>query len=212
MIPQGFDPADFDPSKPGPDPEKLRFCYSGIFYDVQTPRYFLEALKELLKRRDGLRKKVVAEFVGHLPKKEQERVEALGLSDVVDYRGYLPHREAVARLQAADVLWMTVGKRKGSETISTGKLFEYFGARKPILGLVPDGAAANALKRYEASYVVQPDDPEAIAAVMESLYDAWRSKALPRPDESFVATFDRSTMAGTLARVLLSTVHADSIL
>lgn len=212
MIPQGFDPEDFSPSHPGPDPGTFRFCYSGIFYDVRTPKYFLEALRLFLNRRSGLNRTVVAEFVGHLPKRELQRITELDLDDVVDYRGYLPHRESVKRLQAADVLWLTVGKRPGSETISTGKLFEYMGARKPILGLVPSGAAADALIRYEASVVVEPEDTEAIAAALESLYDAWRSKSLPEPDETFVSTLDRSRTAGALARVLLSTVHADSVL
>ena len=212
MIPQGYDPDDFSKTHSGPDPDKFRITYTGIFYDVQTPEYFLQALSLLLKRRPQARQSIVAEFVGHLPKKELQRVSDLGLDEIVDYRGYLQHRESVERLQSADVLWMTVGKRKGNETISTGKLFEYIGSRKPILGLVPDGAAADTLERYRAFERASPDDPEAISAALESLYDAWRSSSLPKPDEQFAASFDRSVTAGSLARVLLSTVHADSIL
>jgi hypothetical protein len=212
MIAQGYDAEDFQPDHPGPDPNVLRLTYTGIFYDVQTPAYFLKALSSLLNRRPELRKVFVAEFVGHLPKKEIQRVSDLGLDDVVDYRGYLPHGEAVERLQAADVLWMTVGTRAGSETISTGKLFEYMGALKPVLGLVPEGAAADTLTRYKAFMRAEPEDVEAISAVLESLYESWRSKSLPEPDEQFARSFDRSVTAGTLARVLLSTVHADSIL
>lgn len=211
MIPQGYDPEDFSPSHPGPDPAKLRLTYTGIFYDVQTPEYFLRALSDLLNRRPELRKALVAEFVGHLSRLEQQRVSDLGLDDVVDYRGYLPHRESVERLQAADVLWMTVGKRDGNETISTGKLFEYMGARKPILGLIPPGAALDALEQYGAFVRADPDDVGAIAAALESLYDAWRSNNLPIPDEKTAASFDRSVIAAMLSRVLLSTVHADSI-
>jgi glycosyltransferase involved in cell wall biosynthesis len=212
MIPQGYDLEDFAPSPPELNSEKLRITYSGIFYDVQTPAFFLKALSTLLNRRPELRKAFVAEFVGHLPKVELERISELGLEDTVDYRGYLPHKESVERLQAADVLWMTVGKRKGNETISTGKLFEYMGTRKPILGLVPDGAASDALERYKAFLQAEPDDTEAIAAALESLYEAWRSKSLPSPDEEVARSFDRSVTAGILSRVLLSTVHADSIL
>ncbi|MFC2085858.1 glycosyltransferase family 4 protein [Bacteroidota bacterium] len=212
MIPQGYDADDFNSSHPGPDPKQLRLTYTGIFYDVQTPEYFLKALSSLLERRPELRKAFVAEFVGHLPKKELQRITDLGLDKVVEYKGYLPHRESVERLQAADILWMTVGRRAGNETISTGKLFEYMGARKPILGLVPQGAAADALERYGAFFRAAPDDPSAIAAALESLYEAWRRNDLPTPNESFAGSFDRSKTAGTLARVLLSTIHADSIL
>ncbi len=74
----------------------------------------------------------------------------LGIDDFVRYVGYVVHEEAVAQLQATDVLWMTIGKRPGAEGISTGKLFEYFGTRKPILALVPGGGclrSASALRR-----------------------------------------------------------------
>lgn len=212
MIPQGYDPEDFTVDHPGPDPDKLRLTYTGIFYDVQTPEYFLRALSDLVNRRPDLRKTFVAEFVGHLPKNEQRRISDLGLDDIVDYREYLPHKRSVERLQAADVLWMTVGKREGNETISTGKLFEYMGARKPILGLVPPGAAADALERYGAFMQADPEDVGAIAAALESLYEAWRNKSLPVPNEEFARSFDRSVTAGALSRVLLSTVHADSII
>ena len=39
---------------------------------------------------------------------------------------------------------MTVGNGTGQELISTSKLFEYFGTLKPVLGLVPEGAAKDA--------------------------------------------------------------------
>ena len=36
MIPQGYDPEDFDRAHPGPDPDKFRVTYTGIFDYVQA--------------------------------------------------------------------------------------------------------------------------------------------------------------------------------
>ena len=211
MIPHGYDPADFPQTPPVRTDGKLRITYTGVFYDAQSPEPFLRALAQLMNRRPALRSQWVAEFVGHLSDKAQSLVKHLKLEDVVEYRGYLPHRESVARLFNADILWMTVGDRPGNESISTGKLCEYIGARKPILGLVPDGAASEMLERYGACEIAPPDDPEAISAVLESLYERWRTKSLPAHDEEYAATFDQSRLAGRLAKVLHSTLPADVI-
>lgn len=211
MIPHGYDPADFPNSQRLGRSDKLRITYTGVFYDAQRPEPFLRALSALVNRRPALRNQWVAEFVGHLSDRALDLIKSLKIHDLIDYRGYLPHHESVARLSEADILWMTVGNRPGNESISTGKLCEYIGARKPILGLVPEGAAQEVLERYEASEIVAPDDPEAISAVLESLYERWRTKSLPVPDEDYAATFDQSRLAGRLAKVLHSTLPADVI-
>lgn len=211
MIPHGYDPDDFPKSPTRVDDGRLRITYAGVFYDVQTPEPFLRALALLLHRRPALKDLWVAEFVGHLSDRALDLIKQLHLDHVVEYRGYLPHRQSVARLFAADILWMTVGRRPGNESISTGKLGEYIGTRKPILGLVPEGAAGEMLERYKASAIAPPDDPEAIAAVLESLYERWRTKSLPAHDEEYAATFDQSRLAGRLAKVMHSTLPADAI-
>ena len=203
VLPQGFDPEDFEETFAARlDEEKCRFLYSGLFYDAQTPDFFLRGLAALGARRPEVRGRVEAAFVGLLPEASRRLAERLGMIDLVRYEGYLPHREAVAHLRAADVLWMTIGARPGAEGISTGKLFEYMGARKPILALVPPGVARDALEPYGAARVAYPDDVAAIAAAIEGLFDAWQAGTLPQPDEAYVQRFNREGLAQTLAGVL----------
>ncbi len=85
-------------------------------------------------------------------------MDGAGLSDVVNYLGYESHSDIVKRMSEADVLWLTIGKRPGADGISTGKLYEYFGARRPVLGLVPDGVAREDLVRYGAAELADPED------------------------------------------------------
>lgn len=205
VLPQGFDPEDFeiDPVPRSAEPS-CRFLYSGLFYDAQTPDFFLRGLAAFVERRPEVRQQVEAVFVGLVPEASQRLAERLGLGKIVCYEGYLPHREAVAHLLAADVLWMTIGERPGAEGISTGKLFEYMGAQKPILALVPPGAAQQAIEPYGAARVVPPADVAAIADALEAFFEAWRSKALPKPDTSYVQRFDRIRLAGRLASILSS--------
>ena len=208
VLPQGFDPEDFDvasvPRTPKQAGKKMRLLYSGLFYDAQTPDFFLRGLAAFLARRPEARQQVEAAFVGLVPEASRRLAKRLGLGEIVQYRGYRPHHETVAHLLAADVLWMTIGERPGAEGISTGKLFEYIGARKPILALVPPGVAQQAVEPYGAARVVGPADVAAIADALEAFFEAWRSGTLPRPDAAYVQRFDRALLAGTLAGILSS--------
>lgn len=202
VIPQGFDPEDFQEPFNSSNSDRLRVTYSGVFYDAQTPDYFLKALAEFLEKRPETRSSITADFIGLMPRASKVLINALGLGDVVTLSGYQSHRSVIPKLQTADVLWMTVGKGRGQDTISTSKLFEYIGARKPILGLVPDGAARDTLIEYAAAYLASPDDVASIADQLATIYDAWKSNRLPVPSASIVNQFDRKRLTLQLGRLL----------
>lgn len=199
VLPQGYDPADFAQAPAARTPGRLRFVYTGVFYDVQTPDYFLRALARLLARRPEARGEVEAVFVGLVPEASRALAADLGLGDVVRWTGYVDHPTAVAHQQAADVLWLTVGRRPGAEGISTGKLFEYLGARRPILALVPEGTVRETLAPYGAAFVAEPDDEVEIEARLEACWEGWRGGGLPVPNEPYAATFDRRRLTARLA-------------
>ncbi|MEX0821634.1 MAG: glycosyltransferase family 4 protein [Rhodothermales bacterium] len=205
VIPQGYDPDDLevDPCIPGldPDPSTFTMLYSGVFYDAQSPEPFMRALSDVLTRRTELKSSVKAVFVGLLSESAKKLAGELGISDVIHHTGYLSHPEAVACLRAADVLWMTVGRTEGADTISTSKLYEYFGARKPVLGLVPLGAARTALHRYGAATIADPEAISEISAGIEQLYGMWSEGRLPEPDRAYVEQFDRRRLTRRLARL-----------
>ncbi len=208
VISQGFDPEDFESAEPVDGrPDQFTLLYSGVFYDAQTPDFFLRALADLVRRRSNLRGRIDAAFAGLIPQRAMETARELGIESLVRHTGYLPHDELVQHLIAADVLWMTVGRQEGAETISTSKLFEYFGARKPVLGLVPRGAAREALEGYGAAEIVEPDSVAEISAAIERLYDAWENGVLPAPNEEDVLQYDRIRLTRRLHRLFESALE-----
>jgi len=205
----GFDPADFSIA-PAERPERrFRFLYSGVFYDAQQPDSFLVALRRWRDQHQQEKKTIEARFVGLASDRVKALVKSLDLQDCITFSGYLTHDRVAAELMAADVLWMTVGQQKNAESISTGKLFEYIGPRKPILGLVPEGAARSALQEYEASVVVEPTDISGIANAIDRLYRQWQSYELPKPNEEFVVKHNRKRQAGELAKLFISTLKTE---
>ena len=203
VLPHGYDHADFAGPPVASSTDKLLFVYSGVFYDKQRPEPFLQALARCAQEED-FAQHVQCRFVGIEPEGARKLSRSLGIQDLVAFTGYLPHREAVSHLKEADVLWMTVGSGPGQDTISTSKLFEYLGALKPILGLVPDGAARDLITELEAGYMAMPEDVDEIAATLKTIYKDYQNGSLRRCTQEKASQFDRKVLAEQLATVLVS--------
>jgi len=204
IIPQGYDPEDFqvDDTFKLPFSKKMRFTYAGTFYRNRTPKYFLRALSEVIKEYPNLGKKIESVFIGSFRKENLAMIESFGLKDVVKVFGYLDHKSTVRYLMTSDVLWMTIGNGKGEDQVSTGKLYEYIGSRKPIFGLVPDGIAKSTILESGAGKVSNPDDVPGIKNAILEYYGLWEKKLLPEIPIEFAQNFDRVRLAGELAREL----------
>jgi glycosyltransferase involved in cell wall biosynthesis len=208
ILPHGFDQEDLQaaqqidlPFLPNPsDGSTFKITYSGIFYDRITPVPFLKAIKRLRKKRPDMRLEL--HFAGLLRDEYRKKIHRWKLDGMVVDHGYLPHRETVALLQRSDALWMMVGNLRNAETVSSAKLYEYFGTEKPILACLPDGALRKDAERYGAAWITEPTDVDAIASAISDMYDRWLKGAFPSPDLEFIASFDRKKLTGELARVL----------
>lgn len=203
VVPQGFDPNDFESDrkvKASPPSAKMTFLYAGMFYDAQQPDSFLLAAQHLFSKRPELKSKIRFRFIGLFPESKRALVHQLELDKVVELLGYVDHKSNVEELKECDVAWMIIGRQKGEKMISTGKLFEYMGSLKPILALVREGEAKQALNGYKAEFVVGPDDITSISETIEMLFETWLEGALPTGDGDHVKQFNRKLQAAVIAR------------
>ncbi len=209
IVPQGFDPDDF--SVAGPPATAVPttgapgasatcvFLYTGIFYDAQKPDVFLRAFAAAAATNEEFKSQAKAHFMGLVPAYMNDLVSELGLSGAVVTHGYVSHMETVRAQLAADVLWLTIGERPGSEGISTGKLYEYMGAGRPILGLVPPGVAQEDIEACGAGFLAHPERTSEVTERLLELFDLWKGGALPKPDQHQLKNFDRREGARRIA-------------
>lgn len=204
IVSHGFDTDDIAAARPLVDkyrsPEKFRVTYGGAFYVGRSPLPMFDAVKMAIKREPALGEDIELVFAGILQKEYFRTAEKLGLDGIVRATGYLPHVEDLALLMASDVLWMTM-----SDTISApGKLYEYIGTGKPILGLVPERSEADKIiSDYGAGISVRPKDTKAISDALIELHRQWKKSQLPRNvNQPFVQTYDRRELTRELARQL----------
>jgi Glycosyltransferase Family 4 len=201
IIPHGFDQEDIDTSSSQlPRTNKIRFTHAGTFFGNQTPKYFMKGLSIAFKKRPELSGKVEACFIGLLSKEDQKLISKYNLIESVYHPGYVNHKECTKYLLASDVLWFMIGRGRGDELISTVKLSEYFGARKPIIACIPDGVAKGALRFHNAVKICEPDDPDTISEMIIEFCDLYSKNKMPSPDEETVKKYNVEKLAFELVR------------
>jgi glycosyltransferase involved in cell wall biosynthesis len=201
IISHGYDPEDFKDLSAEPKlNNKLWITYAGLFYEFITPKYFLKAFKKLYIEHPEVADNIELHFLGFLRNENKKLVKKLGLQKFVKEFGYLNHKEALSKIITSDVLWMMVGHGRNADTISSGKLYEYFGTRKPIIANLPEGALRLAAKDYGASFVTEPYDIDEIKNTILKVYELYVAKQLPKPNENFVEKHKRDLLTGLLTK------------
>jgi len=203
IVSHGYDQQDFDNITAQPKSQnKMVLMYSGIFMVYSTPKYFLQAFKQLTIERTDIASNIELHFVGLLRKENQILIRKLKLQSFIKDHGYVNHIESIAKLKSADILWFMVGRRKNIDAILPGKVYEYFGARKPVIACVPEGAAKMVANEYKASFVTEPDNIEQIKNTIIKVYQQYKEGSLPAPDENYVEGFRRDVLTEQLAKQL----------
>ncbi|HEX9613875.1 MAG TPA: glycosyltransferase family 4 protein [Bacteroidota bacterium] len=207
IISQGFDKDDFEiPVIEVPEPRrKLRITHAGTFYGGRSPETLLRALHNIMKTNPSLKGRFEINCVGNTRKEDQILASKLGLQNDVNFLGYLEHRVCIKHLLEADVLWFVLD----NDFQSPGKLYEYFGAAKPILASVVDGYLKQLLAECGAARIVPLRDVGAHEEALKELLVRFDNKTLPKSSGEFVKKFDRQALTGELAKVLETLMDID---
>ncbi len=210
IIPHGFDHQDFENVQPETKfNDKLVITYSGIFMEYNTPKYFLKAFKKLIIERPDIAYKIQLNFVGYLGKENKALVTKLNIEEFVKELGYMNHKDVIKKIISSDILWLMIGKKRNIDAILPGKLLEYMGTQKPVIGCVPDGVAKMTLEEYGASFITKPDDIDEIKNTFIKVFDLYKKNELPKPDENTLQKYRRDVLTEQLTKQLQSIVKKD---
>ncbi len=179
VIHNGFTPGDYEQHSyepPSGARDSLRIVYTGAVYAGRDPTTLWQALRLLGPAADGIR----VEFYGGPDATILAGAARHGVSENLRVRETLPHGET-ARLQCqADVLLLLQWNNPSEAGNIPGKLFEYLGARRPILVL---GFEAGEMARivHERQAGLLANDPEAIVRQLIAWYDEKRKTGCVAP-------------------------------
>jgi glycosyltransferase involved in cell wall biosynthesis len=203
-IPNGFDEDDFrglDDEAPPPVP--FTIAHVGMLTLGRSSRPFLEGLAALKARSPAKVAAMRVFFIGARESANEQYVRLLGLDETVVFEDHLPHRDVVRRERRSHVLLLIKHDDERYRGLVPGKLYEYIGARRPILGVVPDGEAAAIIAELARGEVARIDRSAEIAAAIERMFDRYRGGQLERAYSlEPVARYSRRSEAEALGVIL----------
>jgi len=208
-ITNGFDGEGFERAalatqgERGTNGAPFLISHTGLFFRYregdQTPRALLRALRALRDEGEISPENCRVVFAGRLHPKAVRDVSEMGLDDLIELPGAVPHEEALRLMLRSDLLLLHDPEGDGA-TYVRGKLYEYIGSGRPVLGIVPDGANRAFLRRYGRALLAYPNDTEGIKAAIAR---ALRGEGVPPVEPGFDAgEYDRRRLAGRLAGLL----------
>jgi len=188
--------------------DTFTLLHAGQFYGPRTPTVLFEALRRAAKRLPASRKIQLALLGSELYEGRplQELAASAGAGDYAKVLGKRTHGQALAYLVGADALVVMGSSGPGAELQVPNKLFEYLGARKPILAVVPaNSPTIDILRQSRAEAVVcDPADADSLASAIVNL--ACGTYDCPAEPWSGVARFDRAHRATELRALFESLV------
>ena len=164
VITNGFDPEDTPDSPSVPFSKGIvQIVYTGQVYSYeQDPSSLFIALQQMGEGKEMIR----VHFYGrHLGFALQLAIRH-NVSHLIEIHEPVSHKESLSIQAQSDILLLLSGQSPAWKGVYTGKLFEYLGARRPILCIGDtDGVAANLIRERSAG--IPLNEPEKIAIQLQ---------------------------------------------
>ena len=213
VIRNGFDAAEFA-GVTRQRPDRWTITYVGNFYGAkQDPTPLLEALRRLLTSGRIAMGDVRLKIVGELDPYAQEIVSRLGLVSVTNFTGFVSHRESLAHQVDSSLLLLILHGDRSNQGHVPGKLYEYLGARRPVLAIVPtDFEVAQIIRETGAGVTVDATDAAGIEQCLMESYADYQSNRNSGAVECDLSAYERRHGAAQLADILstLATQHDEA--
>lgn len=179
-IRNGFDSAEFAELQCCL-PTKWTLTYVGLFYGVkQNPSPVLAALRDLIDTGQIHKQDIEFRIVGVADHYVQGLVERYGLTEQTAITGFVSHRESLAHQINSSLLLLFFDDDRRGQGLIPGKLYEYLGARRPILAIIPrDFEAAGLIRCSNAGVTAEAGDKERIEQCLLNSYTGFK-RGLPR--------------------------------
>ena len=201
IIPNGFDEDDFDgmtPTKMG----EFTIAHFGSINKTRNPEGLWNALVKLKLDNPDLVDNIKVKLFGKVDYFVFESIEKLGISDLVERIDYLPHDQMMQELVNTDLLLLMINRVENADRITTGKIFEYIGSGRPILGLGPlNGDAAEIIEISSAGEMYGWDDVPGIVKFILTQLKNYNSSDSPIINQKRLK-YSRRVLTGELVEFL----------
>ncbi|MFP4064488.1 MAG: glycosyltransferase family 4 protein [Bacteroidales bacterium] len=206
VISNGFDPDDF-PELPEFNYERFRITHLGSMNADRNPQMLWYVLQNLVKEDPFFRDFLHIRLTGKTDITVRKSLEDAGLMPFTTFTPPLPHRQALAHAADSAILLLPLNNTPNVMGITTGKLFEYLGLRRPVLCIgPPEGDAARIIRETRSGVTVDFHDTEQCRKTLLEWAARFRKKELSAVDQQ-IGQYNRKTLTKELAAQLDSMIN-----
>jgi len=201
-ISTGFDDEEWQVIPFGSEPE-CTLLYAGTLYrGKRDPSMLFTAVRRLLDEGSATPAELRVDFYTPRETWLLELIARFGLDDVVRVHGFVDRSIVLAAQRRADRLIVLSWDGPTAEGVVAGKLFEYFGARRPVLAIggPPVFAVEDLLNETGTGVRCRTIDDTAIE--IRNAITQHRNGAIRMIEPSAVAAYTGEACAQQFARVL----------
>jgi len=200
VITNGFDPADFQNRSTSLD-NKFSICHIGSMNKDRNPHVLWEVLASKIKD-DEFSKKLVIRLIGQVDHSILQSIDDHGLTKYLEHLSFVPHHEVIDKIMEAYLLLLPVNDTPNSMGVVPGKLFEYIGAKRPIIGIGPlEGDSSKILADSGAGKMIAYDDSRALTSLIDKHWDDFQ-REVPWKNENSSTRYSRKSLAQEYADLL----------
>lgn len=166
LPPIGFEKETFESIEQA-DHDQFTITYAGSFYEGWIePHTFLRGLGAYVNHDQD----VQALFYGDWSAKYERVAKNSGVADIIETHEFVPHEKIVSILKGSDaVLYIGGDDPRNAQNIPS-KLYDYIGARQPIIAIVdPMFRVAKLIQDNGLGIVVEPGDEAGVADAIERI-------------------------------------------
>lgn len=202
VIPNGFDKTDF---KKGNTKRETFFqlTYVGTMAENYNPGVLFKVIQDFIKEFSTERNDIRLTMVGSSSSAIRRLMEESGIEKNTEFISHVDHSSAIEFMQKADVLLLVIPDVENNEGILTGKLFEYLGAMKPIVGLGPKKGKATAIvEECNAGKLFERNQSEELYLHLKEIFINWKAGKEFNCKKEEVEKYSREQLTGKLASLM----------
>ncbi len=207
LLPNGFDAGDFSGVVPKSSNPGFTLAYTGSMYGNRNPHYLLAALVKLASEGYPLLQQLRIRLIGRVGEPILQEIAISPVRHLFEHIPYITHTESLQHLLAADAALLIIDDAPANRGIVTGKIYEYIGARLPILALAPEGDASTLIHDHGLGWTAAPADVNAIATTLKLLLERRQPVHADRRHEAY-QLFERRAQTEQLAAIFDSLTAA----
>jgi glycosyltransferase involved in cell wall biosynthesis len=205
VIPNGYDEKDFQNPSNQLDTE-FSIVHAGSFFRGADPVALWDAIARLKNEKHPLAGKLKLKLIGNVDPQIIDSARKFGVEDLLEIIPFMPRRDVIPYLQRAQILLLAIENFEGARWMVTGKIYDYLGARRPVLCIgPPDGDAARILSETNTGQAFDFDNVTGIKSYLQNAFTRYESNSLAIDPNAQAGIYSAANLTSQLATLLEAT-------